>query len=92
MGIVGTNYQKQCKQAISCAIMNMDGDYNLQNGNLLKVLLPHTNKDCRKVWIQQCVGYLAEYRKGKSTVPFNKYENMTRDSYICISMYIHLYS
>ena len=80
LGVKGSYLQLQSKQAITCALMNLDSHYNLRNKKFINKMLPHKNDDNRDEWVRQCASYLSEYKKRNSKVFVNKYENMTRES------------
>ena len=80
VGVMGSYLQLQSKQAITCSLMKLDEHYNLRNKKFINKLLPHANDDNKTKWINQCVSYLSEYKKGNTRVFVNKYEGLIRES------------
>ena len=96
IGVRGSYYMQQAKQAFGCMIMILDDDGKLVNKPFINKLMPHKDKNSRDKWINDCVSYLKDWQSGKSDTIFNKYENITRDSYeyTCPSIYLcyfHIY-
>ena len=82
VGVLGSNLQKQSKQAITCAFMKLDSNYKVTGNNrkLLHKILPQRTADNRNKWINQCETYLTEYAKRNTNVFVNKYDNLRRNS------------
>ena len=80
MGVWGTYYRLQAKQAITCGVIDKDDNGVIQNQKLLRILLPHKSDSARKEWIKKCASYLDSYDKGDSDTIFDKYLNVQRNS------------
>ena len=92
IGVQGTWYKQQAKQAVACSLMKFDDDGNLhhRSNQLLNNLLPHKDRNSRDEWKHKCVTYLKDYQSGDGDTIFSKYDNITRDSYEYICISIHL--
>ena len=80
MGTGGSYECKQARQAITCGVIDVNGNNDIVNMKLLKKILPHKDDKCRKQWINDCISYLDKYTKGESDTIFNKYHDLHRDS------------
>ena len=80
MGVWGSYYRLQAKQAITCGVIDRDNNGVIQNRKLLQIILPHKSRSARKEWIDNCALYLDAYEKGDSDTIFNKYLNVHRNS------------
>ena len=80
MGVWGTYYRLQAKQAITCAVIDKDNNGEIQNKKLLEIILPHKDRGARKEWIDKCASYLDKYERGESDTIFNKYLDVHRNS------------
>ena len=68
MVVRGTQHKLQTKQAITCAVMEVDenGNANKRSKKLLSKLLPHDNRDCTNDLLKQCISYLHDHQSGNS--------------------------
>ena len=82
IGVRGSHYKQQAKQAICCALMKLDDDGKLTNKPFINKLLPHKDRGSRDDYIKDCVSNLKAYESKESDTIFNKCENVTRDSYV----------
>ena len=78
----GTFLQLQNKQAMTCGIMltNNDGDVTSRGNKLLKAILPHKDRGCRKEWIDKCKSYLNAFIEDHTKPLCNTYDNIVRES------------
>ena len=87
MGVRGSYHKQQAKQAICCAFMKLDESGRLTNEQFINKLLPHKDRGARDEYIKQCASQLQAYESAETDTIFNKYENITRDSYVHYRLY-----
>ena len=82
----GTFLQLQCKQAMTCGVMLIGNNSNVtyRGRKLLKAVLPHTDKHCRRDWIDKCHTYLNKFLDDKSKALCDTYDNIVRESYVLL--------
>lgn len=85
INVFGSNLQKQCKQAITCSVLDGGDDEALVVGNTLSnnqflvKLLPHLSRR-REKWIRDCRALRSAFDNGQSRNVCKLYENLHRDS------------
>ena len=91
LGTNGTVLQKQNKQAITCGVMKYENG-GVSNKSLLRQILPHKDKDCKREYINQCESYLKAFLDDNDDTNYLcKDYNIQRDSYVHILCQIALY-
>ena len=85
LGIRGSERQKQCKQAITCSLVDHGDDDALVMGNMttnnvfLCELLPHMSRRAED-WVKECRVLRYEYETGQSNNTCKLYDNLHRNS------------
>ena len=85
IGVLGSNLQRQCKQAITCSVLDFGDDEALVIGNtfankqFLKELLPHISRR-REEWILDCRALRSAFDNGQSRNICKLYYDQHRES------------